>query len=59
VGISNDDNTRAMFELYLVINIIELYMEKDSGSHQLPESHEKLSRILDLDNESTGFMSLV
>jgi len=57
--ILNDDDTYAMLELYTVINIIELYMEKDFVSHQLPEGHEKFSRMLDLDNESNEFISPV
>ena len=38
---------------------IELYVEKDYVSHQLPEDHREFSCILDLDNQSTGFLSLV
>ena len=39
-----------MHQLYPSVNIIELYVEKVQG---------EFSRMLDLDNESTGFMSPV
>jgi len=34
-------------------------MENDFVSHQLPKGHEEPSRMLDLDNKLTGFMSPV
>ena len=50
VVIADDEDTRAMFQLYPSVNTIELYMEKVQG---------EFSCMLDLDNESTGFMSPV
>ena len=41
------------------MNIVEIYVEKVFVSHQFPEVQGELSRMLDLDNESTGFMSPV
>jgi len=32
---SDNNDTRAMIELYLVVNLIELYVEKDTVSHQM------------------------
>ena len=46
VKILDDDDTRAMLELYPVANIIELYVKKDYVCYQLPKSHEKFSRML-------------
>ena len=51
VKILDDDDARALLELYIVINITELYVEKDYVSHQLTESHEEFSHMLDLNNE--------
>ena len=45
-----------MLELCPSVNIIELYVEKDHVSHQLPEGHREFSHTLDLDNKSMGFM---
>ena len=52
--ITDDDDTRAMFELHPFVNSIEIYVEKKDASHQM---HGEFTRVLDLDNESTGFMS--
>ena len=57
--ISDDDDTRAMLEISTVEHTIEFYAEKDTMSHRLPESHEKFTRMLDMDNESTSFMPSV
>ena len=54
VKISDDDDIRAILELYSGINLIKLYMEKNTVRHRM---HEKFTRMLDLDNESTSFMS--
>ena len=59
VKISKDEDICFILELYPSINTIELYVEKDYVSHQLPEGYGEVSRMLDLDNESMGVMSLV
>jgi len=59
VKISDDDDIHVILELYRVTNIIELYVKKDFVSHLLPEGYGEFSRMLDLDNESTSFMSSV
>ena len=45
-----------MLELCSSVNIIELYVEKEFVSYQLPKVLGEFSRMLDLDNESTSFM---
>ena len=58
--ISDDDDCRAILELYArEEHTIELYVEKDILIHREPEGHGQLTRMLDLDNESTGFISLI
>ena len=52
--ISDDNDTRAMLELHSGVNLIEICMEKNTVSHQ---THEEFTRMLNLDNESTDFMS--
>jgi len=59
VKILNDDVIRAMLELYPIIDTIELYAKKDSMSHKLPEGRGEFSCMLNLDDESTWFMSPV
>ena len=54
VPISDDDDTRAILELHPGVNSIEIYMEKDNVSYQM---HREFTHMLDLDNESTCFMS--
>ena len=54
VGISDDDDTWAMLELYSIVNSIELYVEKDTLSLWV---HGEFTHMLNLDNESTSFMS--
>ena len=41
------------------MNAIELYVGKVFMSHHLPEVQGEFSRMLNLDNESTEFMSPV
>jgi len=38
---------------------IELYVEKDIVIHREPEVHGQFTRMLDLNNESTSFISLI
>ena len=59
VGISDDDDTHVMPELFPVMNTIEFYVEKDSVSHQMHEGHREFTRMHNLDNESMGFKSPV
>ena len=59
VRISDDDDCHAMLELCSSDHSIELYVEKDIAFHLEPEDHGHFTSMLDLDNESTGFMSLV
>ena len=54
-----DDDTQAMLELYAIVNLIKLYVKKDTPSHRMHEGHREFTRILDLNNDSTGFMSPV
>ena len=53
---SDDDDTRTILELHPGANSIEINVEKDSVIHQM---HGKFTYMLDLDNESTCFMSPV
>jgi len=55
-GISDDDDCHAMLELYSPEHNIELYVKKCTMIHREPEDHGQFTRMLDLDNESTGFM---
>ena len=57
--ISDNDDTYAMLEMSKVEHTIKLYVEKDTVSHRLPEGHGEFTCMLDLDNESTDFISLV
>jgi len=59
VGISDDDGCHAMLELYSSEHNIELYVKKDIVIHREPEDHGQFTHMLDLDNESTCFMSSV
>ena len=59
VGISDDDDCHAMLELCSSEHNIELYVKKDNVFHPEPENHGQFTRMLDLDNESTGFISSV
>ena len=59
VGISDDDDCHAMLELCSSDHNIELYVKKDNVFHPEPENHGQFTRMLDLDNESTGFISSV
>ena len=54
--ITDDEDTRAMLALHPSVNLIEIYVKKSSMSHQ---THGEFTRMLDLDNESTCFLSLV
>ena len=56
VSIADDDYTSAIIELHPFVNSVEIYVEKEDVSHRIPE---KFTRMLDLDNESTGFISPV
>jgi len=55
-GISDDDDYHAMLELCSSDHNIELYVKKDTIFHPEPEDHGHFTRMLDLINESTGFM---
>ena len=60
MGILNDDDCSAMLELCTrEEHTIELYVEKEILIRREPEGHGQLRRMLDLDNESTGFISLI
>jgi len=59
VGISDDDDCHAMLELCSSEHSIELSVKKDIVIHRAPKDHGQFTCILDLDNESTGFMSPV
>ena len=59
VGISDDDGCHAMFELFSAEHNIELYVKKDNVIHRKPQGHGQFTHMLNLDNESTGFMSPV
>ena len=45
-----------MLALHSGVNSIEIYVEKSSVSHQ---TYGEFTRMLDLENESMGFLSLV
>ena len=59
MGISDDNDTRAMLKLYSIVNTIELHVKKDIISHLMYEGHGEFTHMLYLDNESTCFMSPV
>ena len=59
VVIADDEDTLVMLQLYLSVNTIELYAGKVFVSHHFPKIQGEFSRMLDLDNQSTGFMSHV
>ena len=50
VSISDNDDTRTILELHHGMNLIEIYVEKDSVSHRM---HGEYTFMLDLVNEST------
>ena len=59
IGISDDEDTCVMLELFPIVNTIELYVDKDIVSHQMHEDYGESAHMLNLNNESTGFMSQV
>jgi len=59
VGISDDDDYHAILELCSAEYNIELYVKKDIMIHRKSEGYRQFTRMLDLDNESTGFRSPV
>jgi len=54
--ITDDDDTRAMLELHPFVNSVEIYVEKKDVSYRM---YGEFTCMLDLDNESTRFMSPV
>jgi len=42
-----------MLELHPFVYLVEKYVEKEDMSHRI---HREFTRMLDLDNESMGFM---
>jgi len=58
VRVNDDENVGVFLNSFSDIKTVELCVKKNYVSYQLLEGHREFSYMLDLDNESTGFMSL-